>query len=63
MILRGIVMANFLDKYDTDKVKEARKLIFEVYNYNFVSATDPLGRKLETILKKMDNIIDNYGEE
>ena len=56
-------MANFLDKYDTDKVKEARKLIFEVYNYNFVNATDPLGKKLETILKKMDNIIDNYGEE
>ena len=55
-------MANKLDKYDTDKLKEARILIYKVYEYNFTSRSEPLGKKLETILKKMDNIIANDGE-
>ena len=56
-------MANKLDKYDTDKLKDARKLIYQVYEYNFKSRNDPLSKKLETILKKIDNIIENDGED
>ena len=55
-------MANALDRYDTDKLKEARKLVYQVYEYNF-KPSDPLSKKLETILKKMDNIIDNSEED
>ena len=55
-------MANKLDKYDTDKLKEARKLIYKVYEYNF-KPSDSLSKKLETILKKIDNIIENDGED
>lgn len=51
-------MANELDLYDTDKLREARKLVYQVYEYNFKSRNDPLSKKLETILKKLDNLID-----
>lgn len=51
-------MANKLDLYDTNKLKEARKLIIEVYEYSFCPHT-PLTKKLDTILKKLDNIIEN----
>lgn len=55
-------MVNKLDKYDTDKLKEARKLIYQVYEYNF-KPSDSLSKKLKTILKKVDNIIENDGED
>lgn len=51
-------MANELDLYDTDKLREARNIIYKVYEYNFKSRYDPLSKKLETILKKIDNLID-----
>ncbi len=56
-------MSNKLDAYDTDKLREARELIYQIYDYNFISRYDSLSTKLETILKKIDNIIENYGEE
>ena len=46
-----------LDAYDTEKLLEARKLVLEVYEYNYKSDSDPLTKKLTTILKKMDHLL------
>lgn len=56
-------MANELDRYDTNKMKDARIIINQVYEYNYKSESDSLSKKLETILKKIDNIIESYGKE
>ena len=58
-ILRGKVMENKLDLYDKNKLKEARNLVRQVYEYNFKSRYDYLSSKLETILKKIDNLIED----
>ena len=55
-------MVNKLDKYDTDKLKQAREIILQVYEYNF-KTSDPLSARLETILKKIDLVIEGYGEK
>ena len=55
-------MENKLDLYDTNRLKEARKIINKVYEYNRFPST-PLTKKLWTILGKLDKIIENYGEE
>ena len=54
---------NKLDNYDTIKMINARNLIMEVYNYNFKSRSDNLSMKLETVLRKIDNILEEYGEK
>lgn len=56
-------MQNKLDNFDTIKLNEARKVIAEVYDYNFISNRDPLSAKLETLLKKLDHILEEYGEK
>lgn len=55
-------MENKLDLYDTNRLKEARKIINKVYGYNYFPSTS-LTKKLWTILGKLDKIIENYGEE
>lgn len=56
-------MQNSLDNYDTIKLNKARNLIGEVCDYNFISRKDPLSAKLETVLKKVDHILEEYGEQ
>ena len=56
-------MQNRLDNHDTVRLNEARNIIMDVYNYNFKSRKDPLSAKLETVLKKLDHIIEEYGEK
>ena len=56
-------MQNKLDNFDTIKLNEARKVINEVYNYNFKSNRDPLSAKLWTVLVKLDHILEEYGEK
>lgn len=56
-------MQNKLDNYDTIKLDKARTIIGEVYDYNFKSRKDPLSAKLETVLKKIDHILEEYGEQ
>lgn len=56
-------MRNKLDNYDTIKLTKARNIIDEVYDYNFKSRKDSLSAKLETVLKKIDHILEEYGEE
>ena len=56
-------MANKLDRYDTSNLTTARNIIEQIYNYNYKSRSDLLSQKLETILKKIDKVIETYGEE
>ena len=49
-------MKNNLDEYDMNKFKKARQLILEIYEYNYISSTS-LTKRLNTILNKMDDII------
>lgn len=56
-------MQNKLDNFDTIKLNKARKVIAEVCDYNFISNRDPLSAKLKTLLKKLDHIIEEYGEQ
>lgn len=54
---------NKLDLYDTKLLKNIRSTIKSIYEYNFKSRKDPLSAKLETVLKKIDHIIEEYGEK
>ena len=54
---------NSLDRFDTEKMQAVKGLVDSVYEYNFKSRKDPLSAKLETILKKIDHIIEEYGVE
>ena len=48
---------NKLDRYDTQKLIEARKIIDEIVEYNYTSKSNPLYKKLMTIIKKIDKIL------
>lgn len=53
-----------LDKYDVNKLKKARRLVLEVYEYNYIGYNKKIERKLNTIVCKLNNIInDNEREE
>lgn len=46
------------DEYDIRKLKEARRIINEVFNYNYdYSPTRKYEDRLETIIKKLDYLI------
>ena len=47
---------NKIDRFDALKLTDARKLIQEVYEYNYMSESDGLTKKLATILNKIDKI-------
>ena len=49
---------NKLDRYDYLKLIEAKDIILEVDAYNYSSESQPLHRKLTTIIKKIDNVLD-----
>ena len=55
-------MKNKLDLYDTNRLKEAVKIVEKVYEYNYTPSSS-LSNKLFTILGKLNNIIKDYGEE
>jgi hypothetical protein len=63
IVERIVTVQNKLDNYDTVRLNEARNIIMDVYNYNFKSRKDPLSAKLETVLKKIDHILEEYGEQ
>lgn len=56
-------MLNKLDNYDTLKLEDARDTINRIYEYNFKSRKDCLSAKLETVLKKINHILEEYGEQ
>lgn len=49
---------NKLDRYDTKKMIEAKKIIESVANYNYTSESDSLVRKLNTIINKINRVLD-----
>ena len=53
-------MKEKLDKYDTNRLKEAVEIIEKVYEYNY-RPSSYLSNKLFTILKKLNNMIENEG--
>lgn len=55
-------MNNQLDLYDTNKLKEAIKIIEKVYEYNYMPSSS-LSNKLFTILSKLNKIINDHGEK
>jgi hypothetical protein len=55
-------MKNKLDLYDTNRLKDAREIIQMVYEYNWFPSTS-LTKKLDTILSKLNKILEDYGEE
>lgn len=55
-------MGNKLDEYDTNKLREALRLITEVAEYNFVPSSS-LSKKLQTAVNKLQNIIDTEQEK
>ena len=50
-----------IDNYDTNKLKEARTLIIEVYEYNYKSKSDPLSKRILTIINKLNKLIAEEG--
>ena len=46
-----------LDRYDAKKLLETRKKLDEVRDYNYTSDSNPLYRKLSTVINKIDNIL------
>lgn len=46
-----------LDRYDARKLIEARKTICVVADYNYTSDSQPLYRKLTTIIGKIDRVL------
>lgn len=55
-------MRNKLDLYDTNRLKEAMKIVEKVYEYNYMPSSS-LSNKLFTILSKLNTIINDHGEE
>lgn len=51
-------MANHLDEFDLNKLKEAKKLILEVYESNYVRSSS-LTKRLDTILNKIISVINS----
>ena len=54
---------NRLDLYDTKILKDIRSTVKGIYEYNFNSGKDSLSAKLKTVLKKIDHILEEYGEK
>ena len=48
---------NKLDRYDTLKLIEARKIIDGIREYNNICSS-PLYKKLDTVVRKIDSILD-----
>ena len=48
----------FFDEYDLNRLKEARNILNKVYEYNY-STYKPEEKKLLTVIKKLDAIIEN----
>ena len=49
---------NKIDRYDAQKLIKAQKLISEVADYNCISDSSPVCRKLNTIITKIDRLLE-----
>lgn len=55
-------MNNTLDFYDTRRLKLLLDSLIAMADYNYVP-NSPLTNKLNTIIKKIEKVIDDYGED
>ena len=46
-----------LDRYDAQRLIEAKNMISGIMYYNYTSDSQPLYRKLTTITNKIDNVL------
>lgn len=51
-------MSNKLDRFDAKRLIEAKKIIGGIADYNYTSDSNRLYRKLNTIYKKIDKILE-----
>ena len=52
------------DEYDKSKLEKAKKLVTEVYEYNYGAPySGKETKKLETIIRKLDLLIEKEGEK
>lgn len=49
---------NKLDRYDALKVIEIKKKVSEVLGYNYSSGSSSLEKKLNTIYRKLEHLLD-----
>ena len=49
---------NKIDRYDAQKLLKAQKLISEVADYNYTSDSSLVCRKLNTIITKIDRLLE-----
>lgn len=49
---------NKIDRYDGLKLIEAQKIISEVADYNYTSDSSPVCRKLNTIIAKINRLLE-----
>ena len=49
---------NKIDRYDAQKLIKAQKIISEVAAYNYTSETSPVCRKLNTIIAKINRLLE-----
>ena len=52
-------MKEMLDNYDLVKLHEAKRLVNEVYQYNFTPSSQ-IAKKLDTVIRKLSQIIEQY---
>ena len=53
---------NRLDEYDKEKLRNARNIINEVAEYNYVPSSS-LSKRLDTILNKIDKLLAENNNE
>lgn len=47
-----------LDRYDAKRLIDTKKIINGIADYNYTSESNPLYKKLMTIVKKIDKILE-----
>ena len=52
---------NRLDEYDREKLRNARNIINEVADYNYIPSSS-LSKRLDTILNKIDWLLEEYNK-
>lgn len=47
----------YIDRFDGRRLQEALKILEKVRDYNYVCESNPLYRKLDTVCRKMENLL------
>lgn len=47
----------YIDRFDGRRLQEALKILKKVRDYNYVCESNPLYRKLDTVCRKVENLL------